>query len=171
MRRLISDSTWAWQYWRRSAAASPGRSTNDPATSVPAADQRVAGRLDHRAAEPVALGDGRRDERAVGPGPAQHQVLDRMRGRLGEAGGHARRHRDPQTVPEPGHVLGDRDHLLPGDPDLDQPAVQDQLLQRPARGSKPSGWLRAASSVRRERPGRPDQVEQLLGAESPAARR
>ena len=34
MRRLISDSTWAWQYCR-SRPSSPGWSTKEPATSVP----------------------------------------------------------------------------------------------------------------------------------------
>ena len=65
--------------------------------------------------------------------PAQDKILDRMGGRLGERGGDSRRHRDAEAVTQSRHVLGDREHRSPGDPDLDHPAIVDQRCRSPRR--------------------------------------
>jgi hypothetical protein len=84
-----------------------------------------------------------------------------MSGRLGERGGHAGRHRDAQPVPQPRHVLGNRQHHLAGDAHLDQPPVPDQssTADRQSR----SGPHRTGDLVPGERPCCPKQIEQLLG--------
>ena len=97
----------------------------------------------------------------MGPGPALHEVLDRVAAGVGlEGGGDPGRHGHPQTVAQPGHVLHDGDHLAAGDAEPDGASGADQLVQGGVQVelTDPLGELAGG-----ERAGGAEQVVELLG--------
>ncbi len=78
-----------------------------------------------------AVADLPLDERAVGAGVPGDEILQRARHRIGEGRGQAERQRRAEGVAVPGGVVGRGVPGLPGDDDLDRPALRQQLGQPP----------------------------------------
>ena len=123
----------------------------------------------HRDAQTVSLGECRGGERAVRSGVPQYQVADRIGHRLGEGLGHAGRQGDAERVPQPARILDGRPALLPGDPDLQHPALRSEA------GDPAGGFLTVSAPLDDlaggERPQGPEQVSHALGVAAGAAGR
>ncbi len=88
--------------------------------------QPVQDPSDDRDAQPVALREGTRAERAVRPGIAEHQIAQRVGHRLGKCLRHTRRQCDAESVAQAPRVLNRTPPLGGGDPELQNAALRDE---------------------------------------------